>query len=178
MHLCSLSACKRTKPLCPSRHSTPADIHLRRDSLQLTRQHLIAAPFLAAPQDSTRQVTCFGYRQLIPVIKCADGGHPGRGVQGGDEQPPATPLFFFFLQELCRGIVNFNEIEHLQRSFTGRLWGFWMWSMGWALTSRTVTSLFPPGPRSEWNRSQIKPHARVLMASSFQIPLNAARILP
>lgn len=54
MHLRFLSACKRTEPLRPSRHSTPADIHLRgppmRDRLQLTRQPLIATPFLAGPR--------------------------------------------------------------------------------------------------------------------------------
>lgn len=74
------------------------------------------------------------------------------------------------LQELRRGIVNFNETEHLQCR--------WMWLMGWALTSHTVTSFLPPGPCSEWNGSQIKPQAHDLMVCSFQIPLNAVCLLP
>lgn len=86
MHLRFLSACKQTEPLCPSRHPTPADIHLQRpllrDSLQLTRQHLIATPFLAALWDSIRQMMPFSYRQLISVIKCVDWG-PRKG--GGRE---------------------------------------------------------------------------------------------
>lgn len=173
MHLRLLSACKQTEPLCPSRHPTPADIHLQRpllrDSLQLTRQHLIATPFLAALWDSIRQMMPFSYRQLISVIKCVDWG-----PRGGAKKVAGTPPS----QELCRGIVNFNETEHLQRSFTGSLQCFWMWLTGWALSRRTVTTLFPPGPCSEWNRSQIKPHAHVLMVSSYQIAPNAACILP
>lgn len=173
MHLRFLSACKRTEPLCPSRHSTPADIQLRgpllRDRLQLTRQPLIATPFLAGPWDPIRQVTRFSYKQLISVIKYMGW----RGGRGGAKKVAGTPPS----QELCSGIVNFNETEHLQRSFTRSLQRFWMWLTGWALTHRTVTTLFPPGPCTEWNRSQIKPHAHVLMVSSFRIALNAACIL-
>lgn len=144
MHLRFLSACKRAEPFCPSRHSTPADIHLRRpllqDGLQLTRQHLIATPFLAVPWDSIRQVTRFSYKQLKSAIRCVDWG-PRKGGWGAKKVAGTPPS-----QELRRGIVNFNETEHLQRSFMGSLQCFWMWLTGCALTRRTVTTLFPPGP--------------------------------
>lgn len=77
---------------------------------QLTRQHLIATPFLS-PSSRTallgpfRSFTC---NCLIPVTECAVWGSARRARKVADPLHMNLPFFF------GRAIVGLDEIEHLQ----------------------------------------------------------------